>query len=354
MKTRILTIAISLVAIIAALFLSEALLRLTTPPTFLQHSAGETWPWIVKDPILGWTNLAGFEGEGVRINSYGFRGQEFSVSKPPGVTRIVCIGDSGTFGIWYGRSLKMHKDNYPEELRVILRDKGKNKVEVINAGVVGYTSSHVLRQLIAKVVDLEPDIVTLRVGFNDQVKMKSKNSIDYYVEEPSNFIFRNLLYHLHGWRLTRLVSWINQNLRSKNFPEKENITSNDEFRKNIERITKVAREHDIKLLLIDYPLRDSRTMLTPSERNLARLYGAATLPEISKSHQAYQDIILKITNTDGVPIVDTRSYSRAREKENSMFSKYDFVHPNRIGAKIIAEQLYEKLIELGWLNNNEK
>jgi len=354
MKTRVLKIAIFLVAIIAALFLSEALLRLTTLPTFLQHSAGETWPWIAKDPILGWTNRAGFEGEGVRINAYGFRGQEFSVSKPPGVTRIVCIGDSGTFGIWYGRSLKMHKDNYPEELRVILRERGKNKVEVINAGVVGYTSSHALRQLIAKIVDIEPDIVTLRVGFNDQVRMKNNNSIDYYVEEPSNFILRNLLYHLHEWRLTRLVSRINQNLRSKNFPEKENITSYDEFRKNIERITEVAREHNIKLLLIDYPLRDSRTILTPSERKLARSYGAATLPEISKSHQAYQDIILKITNTEGVTIVDTRSYSKAREKENSMFSKYDFVHPNRIGAQIIAERLYEKLLELGWLNNNEK
>ncbi len=353
MKTRLLKITILLVAVIAALFLTEALLRLTTPPAFLQHSAGNTWPWIVNDPILGWTNREGYKGDGVRINAYGFRGRDFSVSKPPGVIRIVCMGDSGTFGIWYGRSLRLHKDNYPEELRVILRENGENDVEVINAGVVGYASPHTLRQLITKVLDLEPDIVTLRVGFNDQVKMKNKNAVDYYVEEPSNFILRNLLYHFHEWRLTRLVSRLNQKLRSTNLPEKENITSYDEFRKNIERFTEIARKHNIKLLFIDYPLRDSRTMLTPSERNLARSYGAATLPEISKSNQAYQDILLKIANTEGVPIVDTMSYSKALDKENSMFSKNDFAHPNHTGARIIAELIYEKFLELGWLDNNE-
>ena len=353
MKSRGFKIAIFLVAVVAALFLSEALLRLTTPATFLQRPVAETWPWIVNDPILGWANQAGYEGEGVRINAYGFRGGEFAGSKPPGVIRIVCVGDSGTFGIWFGRSYKIHKDNYPEELREILREKGQNNVEVINAGVVGYTSSHVLRQLMTGVLDLEPDIITLRVGFNDQFLLKSKNAIDYYVEEPSNFIFRNLLYRFHGWRLTRLASWLNQKLIKMNPPGKEIITTYDEFMENIERFTEAARERNIKLLFIDYPLRDRRTMLTPGERKVARLYGANTLPEISESHQAYQDIILELAKTEGVPVVDTLPASKSSEQDYFLFTKYDFVHPNRRGARIIAERLYEKLTVLGWLGKNE-
>jgi lysophospholipase L1-like esterase len=351
MKTRVFKITIFLAAVIASLVITEALLRLTTTNTFLQHHAGETWPWIVNDPILGWTNLAGYEDQGVRINSYGFRGRDFSVRKPPGVLRIVCMGDSGTFGIWYGRSLKLHKDNYPEELRVILRKNGENDVEVINAGVVGYASSHALRQLIAKVLDLEPDIVTLRVGFNDQAKMTNKNTIDYYVEEPSNFILRKLLYHFYDWRLTRLVIRLNQKLRIMDSPEKESTASSEEFRKNIERFIEVAREHDIKLLFIDYPLRDSRTMLTPSERKLARAYGATSLPEISQNNQTYQEIVSEIANAEKVPIVDTVSFSKSLDREHSMFSYYDFVHPNKKGARFIAEQVYDKLLALGWLKH---
>jgi len=351
MKTRVFKITIFLAAVIASLVITEALLRLTTPNTFLQHHAGETWPWIVNDPILGWTNLAGYEEQGVRINTYGFRGRDFSVRKPPGVIRIVCMGDSGTFGIWYGRSLRLHKDNYPEELRVILRKNGENDVEVINAGVVGYASSHTLRQLIAKVLDLEPDIVTLRVGFNDQAKMTNKNTIDYYVEEPSNFILRKLLYQFYDWRLTRLVIRLNQKLAIMDSPEKESTASYEEFRKNIERFTEVAREHNIKLLFIDYPLRDSRTMFTPSERNLARAYGATSLPEISQTNRTYQEILLEIANAEKVPIVDTVSFSKSLDREHSMFSYYDFVHPNQIGARIIAEQIYDKLLVLGWLKH---
>lgn len=123
----------------------------------------EVWPWVVKDPVLGWTNAAGYQSNSFRVNSYGFRGEEFSREKPEGVTRIVCIGDSGTFGIWFGERSSRHWDNYPGELRRILREEGDDSVEVINAGVVGATSSHSLRQLLTRVLVLQPDILTVRI-----------------------------------------------------------------------------------------------------------------------------------------------------------------------------------------------
>lgn len=35
----------------------------------------------------------------VRINSFGLRGKEFSLNKSPGTLRIVCLGESATFGL---------------------------------------------------------------------------------------------------------------------------------------------------------------------------------------------------------------------------------------------------------------
>ena len=37
---------------------------------------------------------------GFGINALGFRGPEIALRKPPGTCRIVCLGDSTTFGIW--------------------------------------------------------------------------------------------------------------------------------------------------------------------------------------------------------------------------------------------------------------
>ncbi len=66
----------------------------------------------------------------VSINSLGHRGPEFSIDKPDGVTRVLAIGDSFTFG-WGVED----DEPYPRQLERLLRAKpGLGKVEVINAG----------------------------------------------------------------------------------------------------------------------------------------------------------------------------------------------------------------------------
>jgi lysophospholipase L1-like esterase len=58
------------------------------------------------DPSLGWVNIPNFfspdlygPGAYVRINSQGFRNEhDFAVDPPPGKMRVICSGDSFTFG----------------------------------------------------------------------------------------------------------------------------------------------------------------------------------------------------------------------------------------------------------------
>lgn len=99
----------------------------------------------------------------VRLNSEGFRDEELPDEKDPGVLRVVCIGDSWTFGANVGP-----RDSFPRQLEARLRQAlPSRRVEVLNLGVLGYSSHQGLRLLRERVLSLEPDFVTIGFAMND-------------------------------------------------------------------------------------------------------------------------------------------------------------------------------------------
>ncbi len=96
-------------------------------------------------------------------NSLGYRGPEITRPKPEGVFRIVALGGSTTYGIsipW--------QEAYPAQLQRTLRDEyGYTNVEVINAGVMGYTSWDLLANFEFRVLELDPDLIIVYEGIND-------------------------------------------------------------------------------------------------------------------------------------------------------------------------------------------
>lgn len=352
MSVRIKKALLLTAALIAALVLAEAVLRLTTGPEFLQSGARSTvWPWVVKDPILGWAHLPGYENKQFKINSLGFRGGEISPEKREGVARIVCIGDSGTFGVWFGKHAKRNWDSYPEYLGAILNENGYENTEVINAGVVGYASSHTLRQLMTKVLRIKPDIIVLRTGFNDIADMGHPFFRQYYIKEPPGFFLGWLMYNWPESRLVRLLSWAEREFQSAVVGNEQNFVTLGEFKENVSRIIDAARDNGIDLLIVDYPLRDSSTGLHKQERYLTWYYGAETLLEFHKKHGAYQNALSEIATERGVKVVDIQSLLPGLQEP--YHSEYDFVHPDSNGARITALEVYLTLQELGWLENGK-
>lgn len=348
MSPRIRKIILTAASVVAAVFILEGALRLATPPEFLQSSPRSTvWPWVVTDPVLGWTNSGGFETKSFRINSKGYRGEEINADKPRGTIRIVCIGDSGTFGVWFGKRARRNWDSYPEELGTILKEHGYENVEVINAGVVGYTSAHTLRQLMTKVLALEPDIIIARTGFNDIADMGNQFFRAYYIKEPPGYIIGSLIYRWPESRLVRLAAWLDRKLVSMGVPGDKNVVSRQEFRANLERIIEAANKRGIDLLFVDYPLRDSETGLNSQEMYLTKYYGVGTLAEFHHKHGEYQKILAETARDSGVGIVDTEA--AMKKFAGPVFSEYDFVHPNASGARIVAHEVFVALLELGWL-----
>lgn len=107
-----------------------------------------------------------------RTNNFGFRDRDFTVPKPDGVFRILCIGASTTEeGI-------SNQETYPKFLEQELQKHlGKNKIEVFNCGISGMT----LKKHFVKLPDylyLQPDLVILYEGINDVVYEVFPNVFD--------------------------------------------------------------------------------------------------------------------------------------------------------------------------------
>jgi lysophospholipase L1-like esterase len=99
----------------------------------------------------------------IALNDDGFRSGPIAAAKRPGVLRVACIGDSWTFG------MNVNQDQtYPARLDAWLRQQTPGSdVEVMNFGVLGYTSFQGLELLRRRVLDLHPDVLVIGFGMND-------------------------------------------------------------------------------------------------------------------------------------------------------------------------------------------
>lgn len=98
----------------------------------------------------------------VRTNSFGLRGEEISVPKPPGVFRVVMLGDESTLAAETELS-----ETFPVRLQELLQQHTKLQVEVINAGVSGYCPLLSYLQVRHSLLTLEPDLFVLNFDMTD-------------------------------------------------------------------------------------------------------------------------------------------------------------------------------------------
>lgn len=171
---------------VVALVLSEGLIRLVAPKTI------ETEGFSRFDPWLGWTNRPGAAGPMrdvgqrqydsiARINSRGLRDREIDPARRKAGVRVLCLGDSFTWGWSVGND-----ETYPKILERELAG-----VEAVNAGVCAWGTAQELVWLEREGFEYGPDVVTLGFYLNDF----ADNASD------SMFGYRRPMYALQGGRL---------------------------------------------------------------------------------------------------------------------------------------------------------
>jgi lysophospholipase L1-like esterase len=117
----------------------------------------------VPHRLYGYTVKPDFRSPYITINGAGFhQADEIPVGRRDGRLRILCLGESTTFGTGL-------EANYPSFLRAILdrHASGYSAFEVINAGVPGWTSDQIALRVRNELARYRPDVAVLYVGWND-------------------------------------------------------------------------------------------------------------------------------------------------------------------------------------------
>jgi hypothetical protein len=117
-------------------------------------------------PVLGWSQVPNgryevvSQGHQLRVqfNSMGFRDREHERAKPPGVKRIVVIGDS------FSEAVQVNvEDTFHRKLEELLNQSGPARWEVINLGVGDFGTAQEYIALMEYGLAYQPDVVVHQI-----------------------------------------------------------------------------------------------------------------------------------------------------------------------------------------------
>ncbi len=98
----------------------------------------------------------------VRTNSFGLRGPEIAVPKPPGVYRVICLGDERTLAV-----AVEEQETFCARLEALLQQHTRLRVEVVNAGVPEYCPLLSYLQMKHTLIALQADLYLLNFDMSD-------------------------------------------------------------------------------------------------------------------------------------------------------------------------------------------
>lgn len=196
-----------------------------------------------------------------RHNSLGFRGPEILREKPKNRFRIVCMGESTT----YCTGIDDDAATYPARLAAHLSALRPNRdIEVINAGVGGYTSLENLLRYHFHVEPLAPDLIVYYYSHNDVHPRRFRNISRDYREYSRSWFEPHFGGGLYG-RIERrralasgdignMVRRYNENVGRR---ESANVASNPPvaFRANMTALAVLARAVGTRVLFVNPPYR---------------------------------------------------------------------------------------------------
>lgn len=288
-------------------------------------------PIYQADPYLFWrlkplanTELDPDNPATHRINSMGFRSEEFNPAKEPNELRIITMGDSCTFGDGVA-----NWETFTKVLldRLVAQNPGR-KITAINAGVPGYTSYQVLTYLEQELLKLQPDLVTVYVGFNDNIP--AHDEIPDANRAPSNLTLYTTLSFIRKLRTVQFVgSLVAKYIR----PIKQAVPSEKEghstFRvpfkdyvANLCRIKELGDKNGFKVIIM-------------------------TLPHVPFDESERNPYIRKASGSCSIPMIDLWFAMKTLQLKDVNLFEPDGGHPNTLGHKYIAQFIHRKMGEMG-------
>ncbi len=235
-----------------------------------------------KDRYLFWKLQLNSSEE---VNSKRYRGVKRDYKKPAGIYRIILIGDSCAYGLMVRNS-----DTYAYLLEKKLNnDSFRQRFEVLNMGVPGYSSLQGVRYLKGEVIKYHPDMVLVGFGFNDLCDAVNKTDkeietspdwmifLDNYLSKTRFYVFlKNVLYAFKERLIGKSFRSFN-NVDNNRYSDLEDIDDlptliqaqgrqeapplrsalprvlPGDYAENIKEMIKVSNEYKFKLVLLTLP-----------------------------------------------------------------------------------------------------
>lgn len=325
LKRLLQNLALSTASLLICVALLEAILR------FCGYGNVEIYE---PDPVLYWKLMPNqncytkIDRKPVHINSFGTRGPEFQPAKPPNTIRILCLGDSRTFG-WGLSESETYSGVLEQRLQRLVGSR--KKIEVINAGVNAWSYAQMRVYFRDTSVRYKPDFVIVG-GANLWTQFSDKNNPEFVKKFMSrvrlkNFLRRFALYH---YVVEVKLKEVYERHRTKFIPidpEQDNLFKEQQqkdpdafFRGEIEEISRLALTNGAKPLLLFLPTLNDLTNSAPNRDLTAKT---------AVSEQ------LKVDLLDLSPdLVEGGKF---------LYLDADPVHLNAAGNGIIAQRLFLKL-----------
>ncbi len=282
-------------------------------------------PFIQADPDVFWSPVPGFRGEfqgkPVTINSMGLRGGEVALPKPPGRKRVVCFGDSITFGYGVGDD-----ESYPYQLGHALAD---HQVDVVNAGVTGFTSHQVRNYAHRLLPRIQADVATVCIGWNDGNR-RPVDDREYERRLKMVMAVEGPLDHLYLYRALK-GAYVRAALLKgiKGAPNSGHRATLPQYRENLEAIVAECKANGVRPVFVALPRRKR-----PGE----------VLPE-----PAYARALVETGKALGVPILDSGDLGLDTTLADNDRYFIDLLHLSPAGGRLMGEQLARQLVALGIL-----
>lgn len=301
------------------------------------------------DPLLLWRlkpNLdkAVWDFTVLSTNSEHLRAEQPGAApgpKQPGTIRIVCLGDSVTFGfrvpvVWPDKPTEFDPEWLPFPMLLEKQLRAANpgrRIEVITMAVPGYTSHQGLAWLQRDIDRLKPDLLTVSFGWND-ASLSDAPDREAIRTNRSAVAVRWLIDHSQAF--AHATRWLRTREANKQLAAKQTQpqsrpraqrpsarVSQPEYLNNMLAIEARARQHGAAVIVIAAPYRDH----------------SAEAPEADAMLQ-YRAALKSTMTGRGIAFLEIRELTEEAYPSNEGWFG-ERIHPNHMGHRLIASELLE-------------
>jgi lysophospholipase L1-like esterase len=275
----------------------------------------------------------------IRINSLGFRGREFPLNKGDAY-RIIVLGESTTFGC----TMQAEDRPWPEVLERLIQERlhPRRPVEVINAGVFGWSIQENLFRLPTDILPLKPDLLISYHGING-FSLLDDSIPPLSAQPPPRYKFRPLKILAdaeYGLKLHLYERRFQADSKPRSPSPKVSDPRESRYGRAYCELIEIARTNGIRLALGDFCL----AVNAQSDRDVIDFYraGFPYLQNQARANETHSALVRELAGQHPEVIyIDTHPHL---DGEHEKF--IDLMHFTQPGRQQLAETFFEGLHEM--------